>query len=422
VSLATIPDSNPQPTEITDLSQLPKSMLLGDELSLTYQTGHPDYSDPPYEYKVIAGSYLHLPVIGQSVSPTLLQALQQQLEATKTTLASGDDTLIATLTREDILGDLFYAGGLGYFAQYMGMAHVLALPQRATHQLAFGYGSYGYEPHVSRFFGFPRAIEAGGAVMNIRIARQLGTHETDAEQLKTLNLQSGLLSSALEHAVPEQMFVTAQNPGEAISAVKALAKASAAGQRVYHLTPANQTTTLSQIHQDGDTMTEIRAALAAGLEIITHTEAVSVPGWSGAGYIILDPETGSGAYKIGGGANGGFAVLLTGVSQGAATMAMILAVFAATPLGLTAVMAVTILVLFVLLPPFLIAVAYADTVFQHDKEQACLDVGGSVGILLAGLGAAMYAGTYKVLESIFTIVATTLLFDSHKDIAECVQT
>jgi hypothetical protein len=32
---------------------------------------------------------------------------------------------------------------------------------------------------------------------------------------------------------------------------------------------------------------------------------VSVPGWSGAGYIILDPETGSGAFKIGGGQNGG---------------------------------------------------------------------------------------------------------------------
>lgn len=32
---------------------------------------------------------------------------------------------------------------------------------------------------------------------------------------------------------------------------------------------------------------------------------MSVPGWSGAGYIILDPDTGSGAYKIAGGSNGG---------------------------------------------------------------------------------------------------------------------
>jgi len=43
-----------------------------------------------------------------------------------------------------------------------------------------------------------------------------------------------------------------------------------------------------------------------GKEVITHTDAVSVPGWSGAGYIIFDPQTGSGAYKIGGGQNGSY--------------------------------------------------------------------------------------------------------------------
>jgi len=282
-----------------------QSLSLGEELSLMYRTGHPGSTDPAYEYKVIAGSYLVLPVIGQSVSPTLLQDLQQRLEATKTTLESNDQTLIATLTREALLGDLFYAGGLGYFAQYTGLSHVLTLSQRASHQLAFGYGSYGYEPNVSYFFGLRRTLEVGGAVMNIRIARQLGVHQTDPEPLRNLNLQIGALSSMLEHAIPEQMFVNDQNPGEAISAVKALAKANAAEQRMYHLTPANQSTTLPNIHHASDTMAEIRAALAAGLEVITHTDAVSVPGWSGAGYIIFDPVTGSGAYKISDGGNGG---------------------------------------------------------------------------------------------------------------------
>jgi len=93
------------------------------------------------------------------------------------------------------------------------------------------------------------------------------------------------------------------DPGEAISAVKALAKANAQGQRIYQITPANQGTTLPNIHHHLDTMTEIRTALAAGLEVITHTDAVSIPGWSETGYIILDPGTGSGAFKIGGGGN-----------------------------------------------------------------------------------------------------------------------
>jgi hypothetical protein len=62
-------------------------------------------------------------------------------------------------------------------------------------------------------------------------------------------------------------------------------------------------------------MNEIIASLNSGKMVITHTESVSVPGWTGAGYIILDQATGSGAYKISGGANGGheLADKLTGI-------------------------------------------------------------------------------------------------------------
>ncbi|MFV1977302.1 MAG: hypothetical protein ACC651_16285, partial [Candidatus Scalindua sp.] len=100
------------------------------------------------------------------------------------------------------------------------------------------------------------------------------------------------------------------NPPDAISAVKALAKASAAGQRIYQITQANQSSILPNIHHDPATMAEIRASLNVGKIVITHTDAVSIPGgWSGAGYIILDPETNVGAWKIGGGLNGGYLAL-----------------------------------------------------------------------------------------------------------------
>ncbi len=58
-------------------------------------------------------------------------------------------------------------------------------------------------------------------------------------------------------------------------------------------------------------MSEIRAALNAGKEVITHTDNISVPGWSGVGYIIFDPVVGDGAYKISGGANGGWMIIVT---------------------------------------------------------------------------------------------------------------
>ena len=148
--------------------------------------------------------------------------------------------------------------------------------------------------------------------MNIRIARFIGTHTNDPEHKKQLNMQTGILSSTLEHAVPEQMFTTdPNNPADAVSAVKALQKATQAGQRIYHITSANQATALQNINHAPDTMAEINAALQVGKEVITHTDTISVPGWSGAGYIIQDPQTGDGSYKISGGYNGGVVIIFT---------------------------------------------------------------------------------------------------------------
>lgn len=52
-------------------------------------------------------------------------------------------------------------------------------------------------------------------------------------------------------------------------------------------------------------MTDIQNAVNAGREVTTHEKTLSYKGWSGAGYIIVDPSNGAGAYLIEGGANGG---------------------------------------------------------------------------------------------------------------------
>jgi len=131
-----------------------------------------------------------------------------------------------------------------------------------------GTGTFGYEPKVSTFFGIPKAIEPGGVAFDIPLFTIAGGNDGDPGKTKQFVLQAGILSSALEHAVPEQIFVNAQNPGEVISAVKALQKASAAGQRIYQITPVNQSTILGNIHHDSDTMAEVRNALSAGKEVI----------------------------------------------------------------------------------------------------------------------------------------------------------
>jgi len=190
--------------------------------------------------------------------------------------------------------------------------------------------------------------------------------------------------------------------GEAISAVKALQKASAAGQRIYHITPANQSTILGNIHHDADTMTEIKNALAAGKEVITHTDAVNVPGWSGAGYIITDPDTGAGAYKIAGGGNGGFFLLAAFFF---AIMTFIFLFFASLPaIGLLAATILYSTVAFSIISFIASIIALLSLADADADRTAFIDWGGlamaTLGVTAAfgtaGLGAALLGFTYAL--------------------------
>jgi hypothetical protein len=307
-----------------------KPVRLGEELPLATAVNFAGRGvlQAPRIYNVTAGSYLAVNAYAGSVSPQILADAKTRLEHTKAALESANPSQIAALTREDLLGDMFHAGGLGYYAQLTALSHIMGIQTGAHHTLASGTGTFGYEPKVNYFFGLPRSIKPGGVVFDIAVVAAIGVNDGHADRKKQFVLQVGALGSALEHAVPEQMFVNAQNPGEAISAVKALQKANQQGQRIYHITKANQSAILPNIHHDSDTMAEIRDALNAGKEVVTHTDAVSVPGWAGAGYVITDPVKGDGAYRIAGGENGSY---LTFLGMALAFLQALAPFFIATP-------------------------------------------------------------------------------------------
>jgi hypothetical protein len=53
------------------------------------------------------------------------------------------------------------------------------------------------------------------------------------------------------------------------------------------------------------TKDRIQQALDAGYEITIHEAPITQDGWTGAGFSVIDPNTGAGGYLIEGGANGG---------------------------------------------------------------------------------------------------------------------
>lgn len=120
---------------------------------------------------------------------------------------------------------------------------------------------------------------------------------------KDFVITSGVQTSLLEGRVLEQASSAPQGSG--ISAVQLLIDAGNQGIPLYSLTAANASALLPQLSISSSVKSQISAAVAAGQTVVVSQRAPERLDWSGVGYIMLDPETGSGAYLIEGGLNGG---------------------------------------------------------------------------------------------------------------------
>ncbi|MFC3681163.1 hypothetical protein [Bacterioplanoides pacificum] len=168
------------------------------------------------------------------------------------------------------------------------------------------YGQFKTKVTPLYWYGVPRNVELGGLTMDVDLMMNYQVEESnDTEKFLAYNQAQGARMSAMEHLVPEQMFSTEENPASGISAVKALQIAGAEGQKIWTITSENVEFAISNLSLPIDIITEIRNSAIAGMEITTHERPVNFYGSSQFGYIILDPQTGAGAYKIGGGENGG---------------------------------------------------------------------------------------------------------------------
>ena len=281
------------------------ALKLGEEMLLFKQAILPGRGVVSRPLSTIAGSYLAIGSESGSISSQNLEELREKVEQTQATLETEDPDLIQALNREDLLGDLFYAGMLSYYGQFLGFSELIGAQQSGHTLLLGGLGIHGYEPRVNTLFGFPRSVSHGGAVFDIPIAMINLTDQQNAQDDFDYAQEVGLLSSALEHQVLEQIFGTQDQPADAISTVKAFSKANAEGQRIYQLTSENMAETLPNLNLDSETEAAIEQALFAGFEVTTHTNTVSASGWTGAGYMVVNPDTGSGAYLISGGMSGG---------------------------------------------------------------------------------------------------------------------
>jgi hypothetical protein len=208
-------------------------------------------------------------------------------------------------------------------------------------------------------WGVIRQVKFPGLNMDIGHIRNLTWSKTNSQaEWVNYNRMRGQYMSALEHAVPEKFFndpsqcnlegATSPNSAlpacpQGISAVKAIALAGAAGQRIYTITPqvysgnANIVQTQLAAHS-ASTRSKVQQALDAGFEVTIHQAPITQSGWTGAGYTLIDSSTGAGGYLIESGASGGL-ILLAGIVVAALFFFQVLAIAVATSLLAPAVAA-----------------------------------------------------------------------------------
>lgn len=278
------------------------SMPMGTQTNHVMALYRPSAGWSSTEAEGVAGEYRAIGIDVGTISPALLDRLAADAQAVIDRQDQGD---LTGLGKHDLAGPLMQGTILNYFA----FNDVIRHAQGGTFGVVtYRLPSYGYfftTLTPSYFFGIPRNTQTSGVTMDVPFLSSISfSRNNDQESWVNYNRATGAMASYLENWIPEISLSTEGDQFEGVSAIKLLVLAQQNGQKVFRLTRENASQ-LANIQIDADARREIANALNAGKEVTVHEAPFEVNGWSGSGYLIIDPATGAGAYLISGGANGG---------------------------------------------------------------------------------------------------------------------
>ena len=365
----------------------------------------PTQWDLSQEESNLAGNATAIGISAGGISAAQLDQLKNRLTQTQTQLQAQD---VTGLTGEQISGDLLSAVIWSWFAAAESHNRLSQNQAGVIENPGLSYGLFHASVSPVYSWGLARKVEFPGVNMDIGHVRNLTwTKDSDKSKWIAYNRMRGQYMSALEHAVPERYFNDPQKcnlPGtikpteglpncpQGISAVKALSIAASQGQRIYTITQkiyennSNIVNTALSAHSY-DTQSRVQQALDGGYEVTIHESPVTESGWVGAGFSMIDPDTGAGGYLIDGGSNGGAFYWVAGaLSATAIVLGAVLAILSALlASGLLAFLGIILGVLVA----FLGVLNIVSSLYYGDDYQKGCFYGGffvSVGMVLGGLG------------------------------------
>jgi len=279
-------------------------ITMGSAQSFTMSLHEPGFGLSNIDNIVKAGEYIGIGLDTGNIGADRIIAIKSKLQMAKTNLETQN---FSAVTKDDLLGNLLYATIATYFAALDVSDDILAKATNVIRYRAPSVGMFSVTLNVQDVFGVAVSASANGMMMDVdRIMQSVFSKDGSMDAVKQYMLTSGGVSSALEHLIPEQLYSTANNPVQGISSVKALQIAHDQGVPLYVVNQANINSVLPQLQVNEAVKSDIANAVNAGKEVTVSKINISYNGWFGCGYIIIDPETGAGAYMISGGHNGAF--------------------------------------------------------------------------------------------------------------------
>jgi len=199
------------------------------------------------------------------------------------------------------MADALALGGLQYFLLHDMLDDLVAQAHHAVAVRVPSVGTFATALRVSYFFGVPRTGATEGFFTDVKGLRFAIAAPTTEESVRALT-QMGSLGSFSEGAT--WSLLTGRDVAGSLSAATLLLRANEAQIPIYDLNANNVNQDLPTLALNDDDKADIQSAIAAGDNVLVPAREMRIGGWSGVGYLIVDPSTGAGVWRVSGGLNG----------------------------------------------------------------------------------------------------------------------
>jgi hypothetical protein len=275
---------------------------LGDSETFNMTFTYPNQSSDVVTNNITAGEYYGIAIDAGGVSDTQLLTAKSKLQNTQANLMAQNFT---GLTTDDVIGDLLYTTALGYYAEVDETNQAIANTTGVVEVRIPSEAIFSTTLNINYLYGVPYNVNSGGLTMDVDKDDMIGdAKDGDTNKTKQYMFMSTANASELESSVPEQLWSTPNNSAIGISAVDALKMANDQSIPIYSINQSNISTILPQLQLGSDVIANIQDAINTGDIVIAPKTNITSNGWTGCGYIIIDPNTGSSAYMISGGQSG----------------------------------------------------------------------------------------------------------------------